>query len=195
MNFSLARLFVFKRLKSSLSKSLLAMSDMEGCKDLFADVVKEFQQDKGRRPSAKELARLTGLEQDDAAAILSEIPKEPAKKKPKTAPKPGAMPTEPEAPVPEAVAAPSAPGTVPPEFADTQIDEPSQPSDPLKEEAKSVAPKPGDAKGEDAKSEAPTQVCLSKAALESPAAVSPPEMKQVENKEASNSLGRGDSQR
>lgn len=171
----------------------MAMLDSEGCKDLFVGVVKEFQQDKGRRPSARELAKLTGLEVDDASAILSEIPKEPPKKKQKAASK-AAEPTESEVAVPAAVAAPSAPATAPAEFAETQLDEPSQPSDPLKEEAKSEAPKPGDSKGEDAKSEAPTRACLSPEAVKSPA-VSPPEMKQMENKEALNSLGRGDSQR
>lgn len=164
---------------------------MEECRELFVQVVREFQADKGRRPSAKELAKLTGLEPADAQSVLSEIPKEPAKKKQKTA-APESTPAE------EAMAEPSAPVLGPElaetQVAETQVDEPTHSEDPPKEDVKPEEPKAdpkADPKQEDAKSEALTQDYLGAAVSGSPA----PSPKHLANSQALDNLQRGDSQR
>lgn len=162
------------------------MGDSEGAMELFVQVVKEFQQEKGRRPSAKELAKRTGLDAEDAQAILDEIPKEPAKKKQKTTPETEAPPAElAEASAP-AAAEPSAPAAPSAELEDTLVDDPSHEDSP-KEESKVDACKP-DVKAEDAKSEAATQRYLEPAT----SALSP---KTLANNQALASVKRGDSQR
>lgn len=178
---------MFKRRKCSYRQLVALCPAMDECKELFVQVVREFQAEKGRRPSAKELAKLTGLEQEDAQAVLSEIPKEPAKKKQKTA--------APEPPRPEeAMAEPSAPVSGPElaetQVAETQVDEPTHSEDPPKEDVKPEAPK-ADPKQEDAKSEALTQDYSGAAVSHTPA----PSPKHLANSQALDSLQRGDSQR
>lgn len=176
------------------SKSLRAMAEAGNqaeCRELFVQVVQEMAEKKGKRPSAKEVAKETGLDIEDAKAILSEIP--PVKKQ-KTSPKPAATAPEPAAPSAVQPAEPEqmAVEMTVPDLAETQLDELAATAEIPKDEPQVDTTKPeADAKAEDAKSEAPTQVYE----RTDKSAPSPAEVKQQCNSEALQSLARPASQR
>lgn len=171
---------------------------------------------RGKRPSAKEVAKETGLDIEDAKAILSEIPPvkkqktapggshaaadgsaEPAPREEPAAPEEAAASAEPAAP-----SEPPAPAEtamlafeetqVDPAAAETQLDELLATVEPPKEETKvKTAKSEASPRAEDALSEAPTRKCEKP---EKPA-LSPPDEKQVSNAEALKGLGRATTQR
>lgn len=177
--------FCVQRVVVTQSKSLCAMSDMdeqEACKAMFLDVVHDMCLNKGKRPSAKEVANETGLDIEDAKMLLSEVP--PVKKQKKAA-TPATASTEPPpaevaaAAEPAGSAEPAQPvaedvGEDQPDLEETQLDE-------IPEELKKEEPKLETPKAElDAKSEAATQRYPD---AHSPAP-SPAELKQQSNKDA-----------